>query len=402
MGMVIKRIRVDELKTGMYVHDLACGWLQHGFLLQRFPVRNPSQIEKLLGIGLKELYIDTERGHDVVGAPTEAEIKATLQQQLKSTANEGAALALPRVSQRQEAAAARHILGEASEVVDDLLHDVRLGRQVNPTKAGPLVREISDSVLRNPGALLSLCRIKEADTYTFKHCVSICALMVSFSSAMGMDQATVQEAGLGGLLHDIGKMRIPNSILNKPGKLTEEEFTIMKTHAPEGVDLLLKTPGLSSLTIQIVAEHHERMGGGGYPRGLVGERISEMGRMAAIVDVYDALTSNRVYHKGQEPTEVLRKLLEWSHTHLDGDLVQHFIRILGIYPVGTLVRLSSDRLAVVVEQGEDLLRPTVRLVYNILHRLPIRPRDLHLQHSHDHIVDFEEPEQWGLYPATYL
>ena len=400
--MAIKRIRVEDLQPGMYVHDLDCGWLQHGFLLQRFPVRTPKQIEKLQGYGLKELYIDTERGSDLEGAPTEAQVKATLQQKLHAAANEGAALAPARISQREEATAARHILGEASEVVDDLLHDVRLGRQVNPAKAGPLVKEISDSVLRNPGALLSLCRIKEADTYTFKHCVSICALMVSFSNAMGMDQATVQEAGLGGLLHDIGKMKIPSRILNKPGKLTEEEFTIMKTHAPEGVDLLMGIPGLSSLTIQIVAEHHERMGGGGYPRGLVGERISEMGRMAAIVDVYDALTSNRVYHRGQEPTEVLRKLLEWSHTHLDGDLVQHFIRVLGIYPVGTLVRLSSDRLAVVVEQGEDLLRPTVRLVYNIVHRLPIRPRDLHLVHSNDQIVDYEDPEVWGLHPVTFL
>jgi len=400
--MTIKRVKVEDLKAGMYVHDLNCGWLQHGFLRQQFLLKHPGQIEKIRKQGLEEVYIDTTLGEDVDGAPDQVEIERGLDQQLKASASGGATLAPARVSQREEAATARRILGEATDVVEGLLLDVRLGKQVDPAKAGPLVKEINASVLRNPGALLSLCRIKEADTYTFQHSVSICALLVSFTNAMGMDAATVHEAGLGGLLHDVGKMKIPNEILNKPGRLTEAEFTVMKSHAALSRELLSGVPGISEMVIRIAGEHHEKVGGGGYPKGLSGEDISQIGKMAAIVDVYDALTSNRVYHLGSEPTEVLKRLLEWSGTHLDGDLVQHFIRTLGIYPVGSLVRLSGGRLAVVVEQGEDLLRPTVRVIFDSERKVPLPARDMHLDHATDQIVDYEDPAEWGLDPAALL
>jgi putative nucleotidyltransferase with HDIG domain len=400
--MAIKRVRVDQLKPGMYIHDLNCGWLQHGFLRPQFLIKHTGQIQKMLDQGLGEIYIDTAQGGDVAGASTLAEIEQGLKQQLKASAAPGAALTPALVSQREEATAAKRILGDAADVVDGLLHDVRLGKQMEPSKARPLVKAMHASVLRNPGALLSLTRIKEADTYTFQHSVSICALLVSFTHSLGMDPATVEEAGLGGLLHDVGKMKIPNEILNKPGKLTDEEFGIMKSHASLSRDLLLGVSGISEMVIQIAGEHHEKMDGGGYPRGIAGDAISQIGRMTAVVDVYDALTSNRVYHQGMEPTEVLKKLLEWSGTHLDGNLVQQFIRALGIYPVGSLVRLSGGRLAVVVEQSEDLLRPVVRVVFDSARKIRLQPRDLHLAHASEEIVDFEEPANWGLNTVDYL
>jgi putative nucleotidyltransferase with HDIG domain len=400
--MAIKRVRVDQLSPGMYIHDLNCGWLQHGFLRPKFLIKHRDQIQKMRAQGLDEIYIDTALGDDVAGAPTQAEIEQGLQQQLKESAATGAALAPARVSQQQESAAAKRILGDAAGVVDGLLHDVRLGKQLDPAKARPLVKAMHESVLRNPGALLSLSRIKAADTYTFQHSVSICALLVSFAAALGMDSATVEEAGLGGLLHDVGKMQIPNEILNKPGKLTEDEFAIMKSHASLSRDILSVVPGISGMVIQIAGEHHEKMAGGGYPRGIAGDQISQIGRMTAIVDVYDALTSNRVYHKGMEPTEVLKKLLEWSGSHLDGNLVQQYIRALGIYPVGSLVRLSGGRLAIVVEQCEDLLRPTVRVVFDTTLKLPLQPKDLHLLHASEEIVDYEEPADWGLNVMDFL
>jgi len=400
--MTIKRVRVEDLRTGMYIHDLNCGWLQHGFLRQHFMLSHAGQIQKMRDQGMYELYIDTERGDDVAGAPTKAEIDLVLDQQLKQSAAAGAALPTARVSQKEESVQARKILGEASVMVDGLLQDVRLGKSVDPAKAGPLVKEINASVLRNPGALLSLCRIKDADTYTFQHSVSICALLVSFTNALGMPADLVHEAGLGGLLHDVGKMKIPNEILNKPGKLTEQEFAIMKSHASISRDLLTGVPGISEMVIRIAGEHHERMGGEGYPAGIPGEAISQIGRMAAIVDVYDALTSNRVYHKGMEPSEVLKKLLEWSGSHLDGDLVQQFIRTLGIYPVGALVRLSSGRLAVVIEQSENLLRPMVRMVFDTKLGLRLPVRDVNLLHASEEIEDYEEPGDWDLDPLVFL
>ncbi len=400
--MAIKRVRVADLKPGMYAHDLNCPWLQHGFLRQQFLIKDGDQIQKMKRQGLDAIYIDTDRGDDLAGAPTEAEISQELEQRLQGSAQDGPALVPAQVAQRAEAVAARRILNEATGVVNDLLQDVRLGRQVDVAKAGPLVHEINASVLRNPGALLSLCRIKEADSYTFQHSVSICALLVSFTHALGMEAATVEEAGLGGLLHDIGKMKIPGEILNKPGKLTEDEFVIMKSHAAISRDLLIGVPGVSGMAIQIAGEHHEKMAGGGYPLGIAGEAISQIGRMTAIVDVYDALTSNRCYHKGMEPSEVLKKLLEWSGTHLDGELVQRFIRALGIYPVGSLVRLGSGRLAVVVEQGEDLLRPTVRVVFDANRKIRLQPRDLNLAHASEQIDSYEEPGQWSLKAEEFL
>lgn len=400
--MTIKRVPVDQLRPGMYVHDLDCGYLQHGFLLPRFLIKGEGQIQKMRKQGLARIYIDTLKGQDVEEAPTLEEVQKEVRRDLEATVSAGPAAAPARVSQKEEAKVARKVMGEAQVVVGNMLHDIRMGRQVDPRQAGPVVGAITDSVLRNPGAILSLCRIKEADTYTFQHSVSVCALLVTFTNAMGLEAAIVHEAGLGGLLHDTGKMKVPSEILNKPGRLTEAEFAIMKSHAALSRELLEGAPGISAEVIQIAAEHHEKMGGGGYPDGLSGVQISQLGRMAAIVDCYDAITSNRCYHKGMEPSEALKKLLEWSGDHLDGELVQRFIRILGIYPVGALVRLESGRLAVVVEQEEDLLKPTVRVIYDSARRIRLLPRDLHLADATDAIECFEEPSEWGLDPMEFL
>jgi putative nucleotidyltransferase with HDIG domain len=400
--MAIKRVRVDQLKPGMYIHDLNCGWLHHGFLRQQFLLRSEGQVAKLHHQGMHDVYIDTGKGADVPGAPTEAEVQQALQDRLEASGIQKAALPTARVAQKEEAVAAQRILGEAQGVVKDMMQDIRLGKQVDPARALPVVDEINASVLRNPGALLSLGRLKQADTYTFQHCVSVCALLVSFSHALGLDAQAVREAGLGGLLHDVGKMKIPLEILNKPGRLTREEFATMKSHATLSRELLQGTPGISETVVRIASEHHEKVGGCGYPLGLRGEGISQSGRMAAIVDVYDALTSNRVYHKSMEPSEALKKLLEWSGDHLDGELVQHFIRALGIYPVGSLVRLSDGTLAVVVEQHEDLLRPTVRVIYDAERGYRLPPRDLRLDRSDERIDSFEEPDHWNLSPFEWL
>jgi HD-GYP domain-containing protein (c-di-GMP phosphodiesterase class II) len=208
------------------------------------------------------------------------------------------------------------------------------------------------------------------------------------------------------MLHDIGKMRVPDHILNKPDKLTDPEFLIMKSHVVLGLETLRETPGISRTVIQVAGEHHERFGGSGYPEQLSGGEISQLGRMAAIVDVYDAITSNRIYHKGMEPPAALTKLFEWSEQHFDPELVQHFIQAIGIYPVGSLVRLASNRLAVVMEQGgHGLLFPTVRVVYDIQRGRKLAPVDLDLTDpvtGGDAILRNEEPENWGIDPFEYL
>lgn len=200
-------------------------------------------------------------------------------------------------------------------------------------------------------------------------------------------------------------MKVPDRILNKPGKLSESEFEIMKSHVDHGRRILGKTLGLSPISISIAAEHHERYDGSGYPQMLKGDEISLYGRMASIVDVYDALTSKRIYHNGIEPAEALKKLLEWSDYHFNTLLVHSFIRNIGIYPVGTLVRLESGSLAVVVEQHhEDLLHPKVRVIFNCNSLSYTPPRDIELAKPGcmDRIISFEAPSRWHINPHRFL
>jgi putative nucleotidyltransferase with HDIG domain len=287
-------------------------------------------------------------------------------------------------------------------VVHSIMTDIRLGKQIEVEKVEPVVERVTESIFRNKDALTSLSRIKQKDNYTFQHSVSVCALLVSFTRAMEYERDVILEVGIGGLLHDIGKMKVPDAVLNKPGALTASEFTVMQSHAALGRDLLKETRDIPETAILVASQHHERFDGTGYPDKLKDGAISTFGQMAAIVDVYDALTSNRIYHKGMEPTAALKKLFEWSKFHFNEELVQHFIRVIGIYPVGSLVSLESGQLAVVVQQGEkNLLQPLVRVIFD-LEKGFITPRDLDLADSHDHIVYHELPDKWGIDPFKYI
>lgn len=402
---MIKRIKVEQLRVGMFIHDLNCGWAEHPFLRNRFPLKQGEDLEKIRAIGLQEIYIDSSKGLDVEGGQSEAEINAALHQKMLELATKTLD-SLPRVSHKEAMEAARGVHKEANAVVFSILNDARLGHQIEVERLTPVVERMTQSILENEGALISLCRIKQRDQYTFQHSVSVCALLVSFSNALHLSADTVRDSGTGGLLHDIGKMMVPDAILNKPGKLTDEEFSTMKTHVQLGTEILRITPNISETVIRVVSQHHERFEGTGYPKGLKGDAISQLGQMASIVDVYDALTSDRVYHKGMEPPEVLRKMFEWAPNHFDEALVQHFIRILGIYPVGTLVKLESGRLAVVLEvPRENTLRPLVRLCFDTRKKVPLVPRDLDLgskEGSTETITGYETPSAWGLNPRKLL
>lgn len=401
---MIKKINKDELKVGMYIHDLNCGWLDHNFFRRRFMLKSESDLKKIHESGTIELYIDTDKGLDAVG-PTEQEVQEEIREKLQEVAERSHGES-EQTSHRQELEVAKKIQGEATKVITNILSDIRLGKQIEVERVSPVVGQITESILRNQGTLVSLCRIKERDTYTFQHSVSVCTLLVTFCRYMGMSREVIQEAGMGGMLHDIGKMRVPDNILNKPGKLTDAEFAIMKSHVTLGVDILKQTPGVSTTVMQISGEHHERFDGSGYPDKQKAQAISQLGRMAAIVDVYDAITSNRCYHTGMEPSVALQKLFEWSGHHLDEELVQHFIQAIGIYPVGSLVRLESNRLAVVVQQGTaGLLYPVVRLVYDIKKNARLKPVDEDLSNAEsggDHIVSAESPETWKVNPFDFL
>ncbi len=278
-------------------------------------------------------------------------------------------------------------------------------KQIKIERVESTVEKMYDSILRNKDALSSLCRIKTADEYTFSHSVGVCALMISFAKHLGLDSHTVKEMGVGGLLHDIGKTNIPIEILNKKSRLTEHESITMKEHAVQGIVILYDYSDIYDSSVCVAAEHHERIDGTGYPNGLKGEEISKFGQMAGIVDVYDAITSDRCYRTGIQPTEALKKLFEWSKFHFNSELVQQFIQCVGIYPVGTLVLLESGMLSIVLTHGDkNILQPTVRIVFDTNKMKNVAPYDIDLSQggNEDKIKSYESPYIWHIRPEMYL
>lgn len=398
---MIKLISVDKLTPGMFVHDINCGWMEHNFVRNRFAVNDDATLRKLRALGTHELYIDTELGLDVADAATLEEVEHKVDVQLEAIAVTAAAPPVPGTL-ADEVQRARTLHREANVIVRQLMGDVRLGKQIELEQIEPVVERIVDSIFRQQDALVPLARLKQHDEYTFQHSVSVCALMTTFARALDLPREIIHEIAVGALLHDVGKAKVSDEILNKPAKLTDAEFVKMKSHVVQSKLILLSTPGISDIALDVAAQHHERYDGTGYPNKLAGERISLYGQMGAIVDVYDAITSNRVYHKGMPPTEALRKLLEWSKFHFKPELVQAFIRAIGIYPSGSLVRLESGRLAVVQGQNADkLMQPIVKVIFHTKgHYLSPEIADLRL--SQDRIVAHESFEAWGIDPARWL
>jgi HD-GYP domain-containing protein (c-di-GMP phosphodiesterase class II) len=403
---MLKKIDSSQLRVGMFIHELDCGWMEHPFVRNRFKVSKDEEIHKVLAAGIRHVVIDCGRGLDVAEAPTLDQAQASTEAELTAAVTECAMVA--RTSLGEEIGRAAMIRQQACSLVRTVMQDARLGKAIELDQVTPVVENITNSILRNAGALISLSRIKNKDDYTFLHSVSVCTLLVAFCRSRGMDQDTIYQAGVGGLLHDTGKALVPDSILNKPGRLTEDEFAIVKRHPRDGYELLRMTPGIGLIPLDITLHHHERRDGSGYPDQQDEHAISELAQMAAIVDVYDAITADRCYHKGVPAAEALRKIFEWSKFHFNPVLAQEFIRCVGIYPVGTLVRLESGRLGVVVEPHEtSLLTPKVNVFFDTRseNRIPTQTIDLSRpvgSGGADKIVGLESPEKWKLDPMQFL
>lgn len=406
MSEKIKKISTGQLRVGMFLHDLDCGWMDHPFVRSRFQVTDEAQIQKIIDAGIHDVYIDTARGLDVTDAPTAAEVRANIEQKMIEIATQPTAPI--KVDVASEIGRAKQIKDQASRLVRDVMHDVRLGKAVELEQVEPMVQTITESVLRNGGALLTLLRIKNKDDYTFLHSVSVGTLLIAFCRSVDIDTEVTHQAGLGGLLHDTGKAFVPDEVLNKPGRLTEEEFEIIKRHPKDGWDVLIKTPEIGEIPRDITLHHHERIDGSGYPDKLPGDKIATLAKMAAIVDVYDAITADRCYHKGMSATDALRKLYEWSTFHFEPTLVQAFMRCVGIYPVGTLVKLESGKLGVVVEQnGNSLLTPVVKVIFSTKSNGYVEPYLIDLARplgsgGGDRIVGHEDPVKWKIDAMRFL
>jgi putative nucleotidyltransferase with HDIG domain len=393
---MLKKIAVEHLQLGMHIHEFCGSWMDHPFWRTKFVLDDPEDLRQIRACGIKEVWIDVQKGLDVAG-PTKQEAEAQIDAALERIAQPREAR--QRAALAEEVQRAAKICAKGKEAVVSMFQEVRMGKAIDHAAAGALVEEISDSVMRNPGALISLARLKTADDYTYMHSVAVCALMVALARQLGLDEKNTREAGMAGLLHDLGKAVMPMEVLNKPGKLTDEEFRVIKSHPVEGHRMLVEGGAVGVIPLDVCLHHHEKVDGSGYPMGLKDAEISLFAKMGAVCDVYDAITSNRPYKAGWDPAESIRKMTEWSRGHFEERVFQAFVKSIGIYPVGSLVRLSSGRLGVVVEQSEkSLLAPRVKVFFSGKSQTYIAPEvvDLSRPGTAEKIAGREDAAKWGI------
>ena len=398
---MIRKIPIQQLLPGMFVVDLHKRWLEHSIWRRRFLVRDDVHIARLVEEGIVEVSIDTARGIDLPAKPP-AIVMASPDAGYKfRSLAERFHQAPATVSLGEERRRATRLLSEASNLLTDLMLAARSGRSVDPARLEPVVGKMLDSVLRNPDALAPLARLKQAESYAAEHAVATAALIIAFGERRGMAHPELEKLALGTMLKDIGQTAIDSRLITKPGMLSQAEYSVVQSHVEEGLAVLEATTHLPETSIAVVLEHHERYNGCGYPYRMAGDEISEAGRMAAIVDTYDAMTSDRPYRPAISPSHALRQLYDQGGTQFDPGLVAAFVRTVGIYPVGTLVLLESGHLAVVEELNLDnLLSPIVRVIFHAGRKQYVTPVEVDLSRKignhYGQIVRAETFEQWGL------
>ncbi|MBL0486180.1 HD-GYP domain-containing protein [Aeromonas caviae] len=387
-------IPVSQLKPGMYVFAIAS---QTGAMeiAQTGMVTNPQQVEALIRRGVLTVRVDLARSKlPGGGTASPADVVtngAGSSRQIGS--GEGRELKIRRLYQ------------EARELQGKFIRHLKAGEPIDITPLAAVAEEMVDTMFTHGDAMLCLARIRAKDAYLMEHSMNVAILLANFGRYLGLDRSVLKELTLGGLLHDVGKIMTPDEVLNKPGKLTDEELEVMREHVVHSHDILAATAGITPIMLEVAANHHERIDGTGYPRRLKGDQLSLYTRMSGIVDVYDAVTADRVYKKGMQPTQAFRILLKGVDLHFDADLVTRFIKCMGVYPVGTLVQLSNQRLAVVMQRNEQQpLKPVVKVIYHAGHRhyLEVQWLDLAKNGVQETIESTVDPKEFGINLANFV
>lgn len=330
------KIDVAQLTIGMYVIELDRPWTETSFLFQGFRISQQEEI-RLLQEACKHVWVDSQRTVGVKQQIIENHAQAAELQPI-----------VGKVNFSQEVDQASPVWHAAREESLRLLESVRMGQELDVKAVKAVVRECVDSILRNPAAMLWLARIKNSDYYTAEHSLRVAILAIALGRELGLPDYQLEQIGVCGMLHDVGKIKVPSAILNKPGALTAEELRIMQSHAIEGRRLLMSNQQVTPATVDVAYSHHERLDGKGYPRGLDARRIPYFAKIIAVVDAYDAINSDRVYSKGKSSLESLRILFDAANSHFDEEIVGHFIRLIGIYPPGEIVELTTGEVGIII------------------------------------------------------
>lgn len=364
-----KKIYVHQLEPGMYVSGLDRPWLETPFYLQGFMIRNAGEVQKL-SLYCDYVYVDYEKS--IANLNVEVSHKLSHNRKLGIAATPFTKeLGTRRIVKYDEQNAVTEEIKTAHQAYEnikgefeDMASRISSGKTLSIANLNDVVNPLVDSILRNPGASIWLARLKSQDSYTYRHCIAVAIWCSVIGRQIGLPKKELTLLSMGGMLLDIGKLKIPGAILNKTAQLSEREFTLVKKH----VELSLKMVESSSRTlpqavIDMIASHHERFNGSGYPRALQGTQIPLYARIAAIADCYDAVTSQRVYAQPIPHALAIKKMYEWRGYDFQPELIEAFIQSVGVYPTGTLVELSSGAVGIVIKENlGKRLRPQVLII----------------------------------------
>ncbi|MFT6984345.1 MAG: HD-GYP domain-containing protein (c-di-GMP phosphodiesterase class II) [Psychromonas sp.] len=362
---MIVELSIVDLRVGMYLLEISAPKGKFHIIKPGW-VETEKIIEGFINKGIERMLIDTSKQRislDTVSWRTDPDRKFF----------------------QEEIIRAKSVFDESKNIQKKVFHDAQNGAPLDLQPVRKITDEAIDLIFNNPDALACVINIRRKDEYLLEHSVAVSVLITIFAFYMQIEKETVRELAIGAFLHDVGKIKTPDQILNKPGKLTDDEFEIMKEHASHSINIVKMSPGISALSLEVVRLHHEKLNGEGYPSGVKAEKISRYGRMISICDIFDALTSNRCYKQGYSHVKaftILRALAE--NKHLDALLVDTFIKCMGVYPVGALVQLDSNRLAIVESQNrQDPIRPKVKPFYCLQPKYFTAAKDIDLSISKD-------------------
>lgn len=377
MASSLQKMYVSDLRVGMYVAKLDRDWLETPFILQGFVLESQEDVD-IVAEYCSYVYVDTIY-KAVPLSSAQGKSKAPIQYRNTTKIDE---------EHRKIVGAFR----QARSLTKSLLDDIRLGGAINTEHAKEMVSNCVQSVIRHPDALMWMAKIRSESEYTAEHCLNVCILAVAFGRVLGMPEEELHKLGMCGLLHDVGKMKVPGDILNKPASLTVGEMRAMMAHTIHGRNLLLSTDGIYNGVIDVAYSHHERVDGKGYPRKLAGASISLFSKIIAIVDAYDAMTADRCYQSAKTSTEALKIIYQDRGTHFDERLALKFLQTVGLYPPGSIVELHSGQVAIVVETNHKLRHLPKVLLVRDQNKKPV---------DKESFVDLSQIEEGDL-PDTFL
>jgi HD-GYP domain-containing protein (c-di-GMP phosphodiesterase class II) len=396
-----QKIDISELRKGMYVCELDRPWLDSPFPFQGFLVKSDTELDELREL-CRFVYVDPERVPDINRAELASKSKSkTVSDQTQR----------PYITKfEEEMPPAQELRNEATAYIEQVFNDVRAGKSIDGKECRKVVAGMVASILRNPDALVLLSSLREHNEYSIAHSINVCTLCLAFGRYMGFSADELTELGMGGLLHDVGEVRVPTNILRREGLLTKEETRVMQTHTTHGADILRNSTDIPQTAIDIALTHHERSNGQGYPEGIREKDIGYYSRIVGMVDVYDSVTTSHSHRRGISSTEALKNMYNWRNTLFDAELIENFIQCLGIYPIGSVVELGSGEVGIVISVSlEHRLLPKLMLVRDSAKKPYLPPKIINLAQytSEEHRRDYEiskvlESDAYGIDLKSYL